>query len=125
MPEMELRGPYCCIASGFELIFRCDMNSWSRALRTGLHDGLPSGVSRPTALGAAACRKLLFPIRTIQPTQGLGREARYRPHRHGIEVLLDVWELRLGQDTTKFMQAAISQSDRVLMICTESMLQEQ
>jgi len=37
----------------------------------------------------------------------------------GIEVLLDVWELRLGQDTTKFMQAAISQSDRVLMICTE------
>ena len=37
----------------------------------------------------------------------------------GVEVLLDVWELRLGQDTTEFMQRAISDSDRVLMVCTE------
>jgi hypothetical protein len=36
----------------------------------------------------------------------------------GIDVRLERWELRLGQDTAPFMRRAISNSDRVLVICT-------
>jgi len=37
----------------------------------------------------------------------------------GINVVLDQWELRLGDDLPKFMERGVRDSDRVLMICTE------
>lgn len=37
----------------------------------------------------------------------------------GINAILDVWDFKLGQDASEFMQQGISRSDRVLMICTE------
>ncbi|MBF0507601.1 MAG: toll/interleukin-1 receptor domain-containing protein [Deltaproteobacteria bacterium] len=40
--------------------------------------------------------------------------------RNGIDVLLDKWDLGLGDDVPKFMETSVSASDRVLMICTES-----
>ncbi|HEU0011417.1 MAG TPA: toll/interleukin-1 receptor domain-containing protein [Verrucomicrobiae bacterium] len=38
----------------------------------------------------------------------------------GIDVILDQWDLGLGDDVPKFMEKAVSESDRVLMICTET-----
>ncbi|MBF0564735.1 MAG: toll/interleukin-1 receptor domain-containing protein [Nitrospirae bacterium] len=40
-------------------------------------------------------------------------------HR-GVEAILDHWHLRLGRDLNTFMQKGVSDSDRVLMICTET-----
>ena len=40
--------------------------------------------------------------------------------KNGIDVILDQWDLGLGDDVPKFMEKAVSSSDRVLMICTES-----
>jgi len=37
----------------------------------------------------------------------------------GVDVLLDQWELGPGDDVPKFMERAVSESDRMLMICTE------
>ena len=37
---------------------------------------------------------------------------------NGIDVVLDQWDLALGQDLSLFMQNGILKSDRVLMICT-------
>lgn len=39
---------------------------------------------------------------------------------NGVQVLLDVWELRLGGDLGRFMERSIAESDRVLMICTDN-----
>lgn len=39
--------------------------------------------------------------------------------KNGIEVILDQWDLGLGDDVPKFMEKSVSSSDRVLMICTE------
>ena len=39
--------------------------------------------------------------------------------RHnGIDVVLDQWELGLGDDIPGFMEAGITSADRVLVICT-------
>ena len=38
----------------------------------------------------------------------------------GVNVVLDQWDLALGEDISMFMQKGISESDRVLMICSES-----
>jgi hypothetical protein len=38
----------------------------------------------------------------------------------GVNVVLDRWDLALGEDVSMYMQKGISESDRVLMICTES-----
>ena len=38
----------------------------------------------------------------------------------GITVWLDQFELRLGDDVTKFMERAVSDADYVLLVCTES-----
>lgn len=38
----------------------------------------------------------------------------------GVGVILDQWDLRLGEDLPKFMEKAVSNADRVLLICTES-----
>ncbi len=38
----------------------------------------------------------------------------------GVDVILDQWDLSFGGDVPRFMQEGVSDSDRVLMICTES-----
>jgi hypothetical protein len=40
----------------------------------------------------------------------------------GINVLLDVWEVRPGGDLADFMEKGIPKSDRVLMICSDNYL---
>lgn len=39
--------------------------------------------------------------------------------KNGIDVILDQWDLGLGDDVPKFMENSVTQADRVLMICTE------
>lgn len=43
---------------------------------------------------------------------------------NGVEVTLDQWDLRLGQDLSMFMQRGISASDRVLLVCTETYVEK-
>jgi TIR domain len=38
----------------------------------------------------------------------------------GVDVILDQWDLGLGDDVPKFMERAVGKADRVLMICTEA-----
>lgn len=38
--------------------------------------------------------------------------------KHGVEVLLDAWELKPGVDLSLFMERSLREADRVLMICT-------
>lgn len=38
---------------------------------------------------------------------------------NGIDTILDQWDLKPGQDITLFMQQGISQSDRVILVCSE------
>ncbi|MCM2286414.1 MAG: toll/interleukin-1 receptor domain-containing protein [Desulfobacula sp.] len=40
--------------------------------------------------------------------------------KNGIDVILDQWDLGLGDDIPKFMEKSVSVSDRVLMVCTET-----
>jgi len=40
--------------------------------------------------------------------------------KNGINVILDQWDLGLGDDIAKFMEKSVTESDRVLMICTET-----
>jgi hypothetical protein len=40
--------------------------------------------------------------------------------QNGVEVILDQWDLGLGDDVPKFMEKSVGKADRVLMICTES-----
>ena len=40
--------------------------------------------------------------------------------KSGIDVIFDQWDLGLGDDVPKFMEKSVSESDRVLMICTET-----
>lgn len=37
---------------------------------------------------------------------------------NGIDVTLDQWDLRLGDDVARFMEVGVRESDRVLIICT-------
>lgn len=39
---------------------------------------------------------------------------------HGVDVVLDQWDLGLGDDVPKFMEKSVRDADRVLMICTET-----
>ncbi len=39
---------------------------------------------------------------------------------NGIDVILDQWDLGLGDDVPKFMEKSVSEADRVLMVCTET-----
>ena len=39
---------------------------------------------------------------------------------NGVDVILDQWDLGLGDDAPKFMEKSVSEADRVLMICTET-----
>lgn len=38
----------------------------------------------------------------------------------GVNVILDQWDLGLGDDVPKFMEKSVCDADRVLMICTET-----
>ncbi|MGB0372883.1 MAG: toll/interleukin-1 receptor domain-containing protein [Opitutales bacterium] len=38
---------------------------------------------------------------------------------HGVEVIIDQWDLEPGDDLPRFMREAVNRCDRVLMICTE------
>lgn len=38
---------------------------------------------------------------------------------NGVDVRFDQWDLRLGDDVPKFMERAVREADRVLMICTD------
>jgi hypothetical protein len=40
--------------------------------------------------------------------------------KKGIDVILDQWDLGFGDDVPKFMEKGVSDSDRVLMVCTET-----
>ena len=40
--------------------------------------------------------------------------------RKGVEVILDQWYLRIDEDPTPFMEHGIKDSDKVLVICTDS-----
>lgn len=40
--------------------------------------------------------------------------------KNGVDVILDQWELRLGDDVPKFMERGVRIADRVLVICTEA-----
>lgn len=39
--------------------------------------------------------------------------------KDGVEVIFDQWDVGLGDDLPKFMEKAVNDADRVLMICTE------
>jgi hypothetical protein len=39
--------------------------------------------------------------------------------KNGVDVVLDQWDLMLGQDVSLFMQRGIEKADRVLLICSE------
>ena len=39
---------------------------------------------------------------------------------NGVDVILDQWDLRLGADRTRFMERGVRESERVLVICTDS-----
>jgi hypothetical protein len=43
---------------------------------------------------------------------------------HGVDVVLDQWDLALGQDLTLFMQRGVANSDRVIMVCSENYVQK-
>lgn len=38
---------------------------------------------------------------------------------NGVDVIIDTWDLRPGDDVPKFMERGVQDSNRVLMICTE------
>lgn len=44
--------------------------------------------------------------------------------QNGIEVALDQWHVRPGEDLPHFMMRSVRESDRVLMICTEIYVQK-
>ncbi|MCU7369494.1 toll/interleukin-1 receptor domain-containing protein [Paucibacter sp. O1-1] len=44
--------------------------------------------------------------------------------QNGIEVTLDQWHVRPGEDLAHFMARGVRESDRVLMICTENYVQK-
>jgi hypothetical protein len=38
---------------------------------------------------------------------------------NGVDVILDQWDLALGQDISLFMQRGLASSDRIIMVCSE------
>ena len=43
-----------------------------------------------------------------------------RLRKNGVEVVLDQWDVKLGSDIAKFIEQGLSESDRIIMICTET-----
>lgn len=52
--------------------------------------------------------------------ESLAKDLVYR----GIDVLLDVWEVRPGGDLADFMDNGIRRAERVLMICTDNYVEK-
>ncbi|MBB2983408.1 toll/interleukin-1 receptor domain-containing protein [Paraburkholderia tropica] len=44
--------------------------------------------------------------------------------QNGIEVILDQWHMRAGENMAAFMERSVRESDRVLMICTEKYVEK-
>ncbi len=44
--------------------------------------------------------------------------------QNGVEVVLDQWHVRPGEDLAHFIARGVRESDRVLMICTETYVQK-
>lgn len=44
--------------------------------------------------------------------------------KEGIDPIIDQWDLEFGDDVPKFMEKAVTESERVLMICTEPYVQK-
>jgi len=42
-----------------------------------------------------------------------------RLRRSAVDAILDQWDLNLGDDVTRFMEAGVTGSDRVLVVCTD------
>jgi hypothetical protein len=42
----------------------------------------------------------------------------------GVDANLDIWDLQPGQDIVRFMEDAISQSDRVLLVCSSQYVEK-
>lgn len=42
-----------------------------------------------------------------------------RLRNHGVDAIIDLWELQPGDDLPLFMEKNLRESDRVIMICTE------
>ena len=40
--------------------------------------------------------------------------------RNGVDAILDQWDLRLGDDITRFMERGIVDADRILIVCTDN-----
>jgi TIR domain len=43
---------------------------------------------------------------------------------HGIDVILDQWDLQYGDDLPAFMEKAIRDTDRILVVCTDNYIQK-
>ena len=43
---------------------------------------------------------------------------------NGVDMILDRWNLRLGQDVAAFVETGLSESSRVLCICTETYVEK-
>lgn len=44
----------------------------------------------------------------------------YRLVESGVEVVLDQWDIQLGSNILKFMEKGLTNSDRVLVVCTDN-----
>jgi TIR domain len=44
--------------------------------------------------------------------------------QNGIDVLLDQWHVGYGEDLARFMERAVQESDRVLVICTANYVEK-
>jgi hypothetical protein len=40
--------------------------------------------------------------------------------RNGVDIILDQWDLRIGSDLPRFMEAGLIESDRVMAVCSEN-----
>ncbi|QHI68734.1 toll/interleukin-1 receptor domain-containing protein [Tichowtungia aerotolerans] len=47
-----------------------------------------------------------------------------RLRNHGVDAIIDQWELRPGDDLPHFMETHLSTSDYVLMVCTEKYVEK-
>ena len=41
---------------------------------------------------------------------------------NGVDATVDQWDLALGQDTAAFMHRGVTQSTRVILVCTDAYL---
>ncbi len=44
--------------------------------------------------------------------------------KNGVEVVFDQWDVKLGSDIAKFVEQGLSESDRIIMICTENYVEK-